>query len=114
MRPWSMPRTRTFWTYVYRPSTLSGMSTRAGPGDTPTSLYWLTGFVPGAPGLKPWPGDGTNGGVGRTSAAASPWLEPEPVDATFCATDCDGGCDGARLYSGPIFTLKSFPPSSWP
>src|SRR3954454_12892506 len=114
MRRWSIRGPRTFWTYVYLPVVLSGMSTRPGPGETPTSLYWLTGFVPGAPGLSPWPGDGTNGGVGSTSAAARPWLEPEPVEATFCATDCDGGCDGARLYCDPIRMLKSLPPSSWP
>src|SRR5919205_4142866 len=102
------------WTYVYLPFTLSGMSTRPGPGATPTSLYSLTGFVPGAPGDSPCPGEGTNGGVGSTSAAARPWLEPEPVEATLCATDCDGGCVGARLYSAPILTLNTLPPSSCP
>src|SRR5262245_53361907 len=90
------------------------MSTRGGPGSTPTSLYPLTGFVPGAPGERPWPGDGTNGGVGKTSAAASPWLEPEPVEATPCETDGAGGWDGARLYCAPILTLKSLPPRSCP
>src|SRR3954466_8226342 len=125
MRPWSIPGTRTFWPYVYLPVVLSGMSTRGGPGEMPTSLYWLTGFVPGAPGESPWPGDATNGGVGRTSAAArprlqpgpaggGPWSEREPVEATLWATDCDGGCVGARLYCAPILTLKSLPPSSCP
>src|SRR5262249_54364019 len=90
------------------------MSTRGGLGSTPTSLYWLTGFVPGAPGDRPWPGDGTNGGVGRTSAAASPRPDPEPVGATPCAADGAGGCVGARLYCDPILTLKSLPPSSCP
>ena len=90
------------------------MSTRSGPGETPTSVYWLTGLVPGAPGDRPGPGDGTNAGVGRTSAAASPWLEPEPLDATVCADELVGGCVGARLYCGPISTLKTFPPSSAP
>ena len=99
---------------MYVPVTLAGMSTRAGPGAMPTSLYWPTGFVPGAPGERPGPGDGTNAGVGSTSAAARPWLEPEPGDATPCACDCDGGCVGARLYCGPIVTLKSLPPTSWP
>src|SRR5437868_12952266 len=90
------------------------MSTRPGPGATPTSLYSLTGFVPGAPGERPCPGDGTNGGVGSTSAAARPWLEPEPVEDTLCATVCAGGCVGARLYCGPIWTLNTLPPSSCP
>src|SRR5438477_8032321 len=108
MRPWSIPGMRTFWTYVYLPVTFAGMSTRPGPGATPTSLYWPTGLAPGAPGESPWPGEGTNGGVGSTSAAARPWLDPEPVEATDCATDGDGGCVGARLYCGPIATWKSF------
>src|SRR5205823_3930226 len=90
------------------------MSTRPGPGATPTSLYWLTGFVFGAPGLRPWPGDATNGGVGSVSFAARPSLEPEPVDATPCATDWAGGCVGARLYCDPIWTLNVLPPSSSP
>src|SRR3954449_11452410 len=81
IRPWSIPGMRMFWTYVYLPVTLSGMSTRGGLA-TPTSLYWLTGFVPGAPGDSPGPGDGTNAGVGRTSLAARPSLEPDPGDAT--------------------------------
>ena len=90
------------------------MSTRGGPGATPTSLYCDTGLVPGAPGERPGPGDGTNAGVGSTSAAARPWLEPEPEEETLCAADWDGGWDGARLYCEPISTLKSFPPSNWP
>src|SRR5579862_7658718 len=75
-RPCSIPLTRMFWTYVYFPVTLAGMSTRPGPGATPTIVYCDTGFVPGAPGERPAPGDGTNTGFGRTSVAARPWLEP--------------------------------------
>src|SRR3954452_15093174 len=114
MRPWSMPGTRMFCTYVYLPVTLSGMSMRGGPGEMPTSLYWLTGFVPGAPGDRPGPGAGTNAGVGRTSFAARSVLDPEPGDAIVCACDCVGGVVGCRLYLGSIVTLNSFPPSSWP
>ena len=39
-RPCSMPGTRMFWTYVYVPVTLAGMSMRGGLGAMPTSLYW--------------------------------------------------------------------------
>src|SRR6476469_7339316 len=89
------------------------MSTRCGPGRMPTILYWLTGFVNGAPGDRPGPGDGTNAGVGSTSCEARPWLEPEPGAATTWACDCDGGCVGCRLYCGPIETLKILPPRSF-
>ena len=34
-------------TYVYVPTTLSGMSIRG--GLVPTIAYWPTGFVPGEP-----------------------------------------------------------------
>src|ERR1700750_2707366 len=106
MRPCSIPGTRTFWTYVYLPVTFGGMSTRPGPGATPTSLYCETGFVPGAPGERPGPGAGTNAGEGSTPAAARPWLEPEPGDATVCACDVDGGCVGVMLYCAGITRLN--------
>src|SRR3954454_8384899 len=98
---------RMFWTYVYEPVTFGGMSTRCGPGRRPTSLYWLTGFVFGAPGERPGPGAGTNAGVGRTSCDASPCLEPDPGEAITWACDCVGGVVGWRLYCGPIATLST-------
>ena len=61
------------------------------------------------PGGEPGPGEGTNAGCWETSFVARPWLEPEPELATLCAAGWEGGSVGARLYCGPISTLKSLP-----
>src|SRR6266851_9585921 len=54
-RACNMPGSRMLCTYVYVPLTLAGMSMRGGPGAFPTSAYWASDFVPGAPGSSPGP-----------------------------------------------------------
>src|SRR6516225_10761444 len=53
IRPWSMPGTRTWCTYVYLPVTLSGMSIRTtGFGSFSTVLYAENGFDGATPGCR--------------------------------------------------------------
>src|SRR5262245_29092399 len=120
-----MPGTRTLWTYVYLPVTLSGMSTRG--TFVPMTLYWPTAFDGAAPGFSvgatrvvfnSFPPTSWPYVIDLPPPETTPSLTDRPVTATPRLTDaslssaCFAVAAAARSGGPPVDWMPLLPPVS--